>query len=82
MLNCAVARVPHLLFSAGHDVGPAINMTVDEAVDYCIAKLPECMGFSVQSSVCYGGGVKLIHFKTAVPHAGATTDGDKARIFA
>jgi SSS family solute:Na+ symporter len=52
----------------GHDLGPAVDITVDEAVEQC-HKHDECKGFSVHSGVCFGGGVATIRFKSSVSDA-------------
>ena len=44
-------------------------------VQHC-SKTEGCAGFSVEQNVCFGGSVKLMHFKTKVPFRGANeTDG-------
>ena len=57
----------------GHDLGSAVNTTIDAAVQHCGKILPGCAGFSVRGPACFGGQIATVQFLSAAPAAGAST---------
>ena len=57
----------------GHDLGSAVNTTIDAAVQHCGKILLGCAGFSVRGPACFGGQIATVQFLSAAPAAGAST---------